>query len=192
MARCAALRMWLPSTAGMAASTSRSMTRSVPSAELAHSLSAWCSPFPSTLANTNGGYPSSSLVFSTFARPALSGSLASPGSPCRKYTTPMVAESGPGGRHTQTGWVRLSDGPRTCSTLTVPRSPAVSVVSELASLVTPEGSTISAQNTPRTPSVSSEGISRRRRPPPSGTSPAPPPPSGQIPPGPPAPPWRLK
>ena len=55
MARCAASRMCVPSTAGMAASVTRSITRSLPSLEFAHSVS-WCrSPFPSTLAKTNGG-----------------------------------------------------------------------------------------------------------------------------------------
>src|ERR1700737_2872700 len=73
----------------------------------------------------------------------------------------MVAVSGPGGRHTRTGWGCWSDGPRICSTLTVPRSPAGAIVSELASLVTPDGSTISTQKTPITPSVASERIRRR-------------------------------
>src|SRR5713101_4829969 len=75
----------------------------------------------------------------------------------------MVAESGPGGRHTHTGRDCRSDGPRICSTLTVPRSPAGSMVSELASLVTPDGSTISTQKTPITPSASRDPASLRAR-----------------------------
>src|SRR5260370_34400207 len=73
----------------------------------------------------------------------------------------MVAESGPGGRHTHTGWSCRSDGPRICRTLSVPRSPAASIVSELASLVTPDGSTISRQKTPKTARPSSEPSRRR-------------------------------
>src|SRR5580704_10907929 len=78
----------------------------------------------------------------------------------------MAAESCPGGRHTHTGWGCWSDGPRICSTLTVPRSPAASIVSELASLVTPDGSTISTQNTPTTAVPSSDRSTRRTNRPP--------------------------
>src|ERR1700691_1027554 len=74
----------------------------------------------------------------------------------------MVAESGPGGRQTQTGWRCWSDGPRICSTLTVPFSPAVSMASELDNLVTPDGSTISTQKTPITAKASKDLSSRRR------------------------------
>src|SRR5580692_2332980 len=74
----------------------------------------------------------------------------------------MVAESGPGGRHTQTGWDCLSEGPRICRTLTVPRSPVVLIVSEPDSLVTPDGSTISTQKTPMTVKPSREPSSRRK------------------------------
>src|SRR5579859_712793 len=83
----------------------------------------------------------------------------------------MVAESGPGGRQTHTGWACWSDGPRAGSTLTVPRSPAGSVVSEPASLVTPDGSTISRQKTPITAAPSRYRGRRRMRRVPGGRKP---------------------
>ncbi len=83
MARCAASRMCVPSTAGMAASTTLLITCSSPFHELAHSVSECRSPFPSTLAKTNGGFPSSSRRSRIPAIPSVNGSLASPGYPCR-------------------------------------------------------------------------------------------------------------
>ena len=73
----------------------------------------------------------------------------------------MAAESGPGGRHTHTWCACRSDGPRIGSTLTVPRSPAGSIVSAPASLVTPDGSTISRQKTPMTAAPSRDRGRRR-------------------------------
>src|SRR5580658_10838635 len=73
----------------------------------------------------------------------------------------MVAESGPGGRHTQTWCDSRSEGPRICRTVTVPRRPAGFTLSELASLVTPDGITISRQKTPMTARPAVEGSRRR-------------------------------
>jgi hypothetical protein len=53
--RSAAERRCVPSTAAMSAITTRLITMSDPSAELAHSVSEWCSPFPSGHATTTGG-----------------------------------------------------------------------------------------------------------------------------------------
>ncbi len=79
IARCAASRMCQPSTAGMPAATTRLITSSPPFHEFAHSVSEYRSPFPSTLANTNGGYPSASRWFSTGTTPSVNGSEARPG-----------------------------------------------------------------------------------------------------------------